>query len=173
MSVMPEIEVWKQFFRTYNRNSLGWGRYVGISDKGNLQVLINGPNYRWLIERDSAYSDRPGIGGMVEERIVPKLDLEQSGYRPVPGKIMEKLIPIMEEEPDSEEVEKIIKSILNLEPITFDEIRRTRPPAIMTGPIMLSPRPIQTVVGGQLKLEVKLEAELEKLKKKRISSYVR
>jgi len=173
MIIMPETEIWKQFFRRYNRNPLDWRIYSGISDTGNLQLLINSPNHRWLIERDSAYSDRPGIGGVVEECIVPKLNLEQSGYRPVPEKIMEKLIPVMEEETDSGESAKIIESIMRCEPTTFEEIRRIRPRAIMRGPIMLSPRPIQSVIGGQLELDAKLEAELEKLKNKRTASYVR
>jgi hypothetical protein len=172
MIIMPETEIWKQFFRRYNRNPLNWRIYSGISDTGNLQLLINSPNYRWLIERDSAFSDRPGIGGMVEECIVPKLDLEQSGYRPVPGKIMKHMIALMEEGKDYAEAAKIIESAMRCEPITFEEIGRIRPRAIMSGPIMLSPRPIQTVVGGQLELDAKLEAELEKLKKRRIASYV-
>ena len=174
MSVMPEIEIWKQFFRRYNRNPLDWRIYDGISSAGFPERLISSPNYSWMIKYD--YSGRPGISGRIESQITPpKFELEQAGFRPIPKYAIKKMAQMFEEGFDMSEVleaMKIIERILAQEPTTFDEIERMRPPGIIRGPILNTQRPLQSIIGGQSKLDLKLDTELEKMRRKLTRSYV-
>jgi len=165
MSIAPEDEIWKEVWRKYNRNPLGLRMYAGISSGGHPELLITSAKESWMIKRDSPYSGRLGVGGRIQESISPRLDVEQAGLRPIPRHAMKKMIAMAEEGIDIVEAAKIIGSILAQEPVTFDELERTRPPSIMQGPIIQSPTSLQSVVGGQLELDMKLELELEKLKK--------
>lgn len=164
MSIMSEEEILKEFLKKYNQNPLGWRMSTGISPAGHSELLITHPNYSWLIKRDSPYSGVPGIGGRLEGYLNPRLGVEQSGYRPIPRHSMKKIIAMVEEGIDPIEAIKIIGTILTQQPATFDELKRMRPPGVVQGPILHSYRPIQSIIGRQLELDLKLEAELEKLK---------
>jgi hypothetical protein len=164
MAIMSEIEVLKEFFKRYNRNPLGWKMYQGVSPTGNPELLINHSKYGYLIKRDG-YSGMPGIGGRIEERLDLKLGTEQSGLRPIPRYAMKKMIAMIDEEAEPTEIIKILEAILSQPPVTFNELKRVRPPVVIQGPISHSHRPVQSVVGRQLELDAKLELELEKLKR--------
>jgi len=169
MDIMSEVEIWKQFLRRYNQNPLGWRMYAGVSNAGYSELLINHPKHSWLIKRDSLYSGMPGIGGIIEDSVKPELRVEQTGIRPIPKHAIKKVVAMVEGGIDIMEATKIIDSILAQEPTNFDELKRIRPPGVMQGPIVHFYRPIQSIVGGQLELDAKLEAELERLKERRTS----
>ena len=170
--MMPEGEIWKEVWKRYNQNPLGLRMYAGISSMGHPELLITSPKGSWMIKHDSPYSGKPGMGGRIESCVKPKLKVEQAGLRPIPRDAIRKMIAMVEEGIDITEATKLINSILAQEPTTFDNLRRIRPPAIMQGPILHSPRPLQSIIGGQLELDLKLDAELEMLKR-RFTTYIR
>ena len=165
MSITPEDEIWKEVWRKYNQNPLGLKMYSGISSRGHPELLITSTKESWMIKRDSPYSGRQGIGGRLQESIRPRLNVEQAGLRPIPRYAMKKMIAMAEGGIDIVEAAKIVGSILEQEPVTFDELERIKPPSVMQGPIIHSPTSIQSIIGGQLELDMKLEGELEKLKR--------
>lgn len=167
MSVMPEEEILRQFLRRYNQNPLEWRIYGGTSPAGYPEVLITNPGYSWLLKRDSQYSGMPGIGGRLEQCVSPKSISAQSGFRPISKYAMEKIVAMMEQGADPIEAMKIVETSLRQDPTTFDEIERIRPPGVLRGPIMLSHRPLQHIIGGQLDLDAKLEIELRKMQARR------
>ncbi|MEM2094395.1 MAG: hypothetical protein QXI32_03760 [Candidatus Bathyarchaeia archaeon] len=165
MSVTSEEEIWKQVWRRYNQNPLGMRMYAGVSPHGHPELLIVGPQESWIIKRDSPYSGRPGIGGVLQETVKPKVEVEQAGLRPIPRYALKKMMAMAEAGVDIVEVAKIIGSILAQDPVSFEELERIRPPSVMQGPIVHSPAPIQSIIGGQVELDMKLEAELQKLRR--------
>lgn len=165
MSVTPEDEIWKEVWRKYNQNPLGLRMYAGISSRGHPELLITSAKESWMIKRDSPYSSRLGIGGRIQESVRPRLDVEQAGLRPIPRYAMKRMIALAEEGIDIVEAAKMISSILAQEPMTFDELERTKPHSVMQGPIIQSPTSLQSIIGGQLELDRKLEIELDKFKR--------
>ncbi|HKZ45360.1 MAG TPA: hypothetical protein VJ343_01520 [archaeon] len=167
MSTIPELEIWKQFFRRYDQNPMGWEMYAGISRKGYPELLIDHPEYGWLIKRDSQHSSAPGIGVKLGEYVNPKASLRKSGFRPVPERAMKKIAVMIEEGFNPLEAMEIIETVLAQPPTTFDEIRKINPPAVMEGPISYSHRPLHSIIGGQAELDAKLDLELERLMRRK------
>jgi hypothetical protein len=165
MSVTSEDEIWRQVWRRYNQNPSGLRMYAGVSSHGHPELLITSPADTWIIKRDSPYSGRLGIGGVVQEPVRPRVEVEQAGLRPIPRYALKKMMALAEEGVDVVEAAKLIGSILAQEPVTFDELKRMRPPSVMQGPIVHSPAPLQSIIGGQLELDRKLEVELEKMRR--------
>ena len=164
---MSEEEVMRDYLSRYDRKARGYKILIGVSGIGRPTVIIKSPDRQWMIMRESPYSGLPGIGGIIEEDVDFEWKARQSGFRPIPQYAMERMTAMVDEGFNPIEAARIINALLAQEPKTFDELERIRPPAVMQGPIVHTYRPIESVIGGQLELGIKLDAELEKLKRQR------
>ena len=163
--VISEEQVWVEYWEKYRRRPEDWRMYSGISSKGYPELLILGKKDSWLLRRESLYSGKLGIGGRFSE--TKQSDIEggkmstQFGFRPVPKKIVRRLAT--GQEMDLEERTRIITDILSQTPTTPDRIRS---PLMVQGPLVQSPNPLPVISKEQVELDMKLDLELDKWKRR-------
>jgi len=167
MHIMSEEEVMRDYISHYDRSASGYKILTGINRTGHPAAIIKSPDRRWMIMRESPYSGLPGIGGIIEEDVDFEWKTRQSGFRPMPEYAMRKMMAMVDEGSNPIEAARFIDALLAQEPKTFGELERIRPPAVLQGPIVHTYRPIESVIGGQLELGIKLDAELERLERQR------
>lgn len=167
MEIMSEIEVGEEFRKKYEQNPRGWKCAQGIRN-GHPELFVTNKKsgISFKVMRDSQYSGMPGVGGIINEYMAPRMDIEHYGLRPFSIHDIWKMIVGM--------AEGIIpiKTIMAQQPVTVSELQKTMPHVAVQGPILHIPKPIEAIIGGQLELDLKLEAELEKLTTKKISNYI-
>jgi hypothetical protein len=165
MDIIKENEILEEVRHSYNQSPLGFRIYCGLSHTGHPEILIASPSRNWMIKRDSPYSGKWGIGGRLDDKLEyadPILTKAgDSGIRPVPNYLMEKMANLDRMGVDVTDT-NIIDSLLKQPPATFDELRKTRPPVVLEGPVIDLGRPLQSIIRGQLELDMALEAELKK-----------
>jgi len=164
--ITPEMKVWPEYFRAYNKKPVGWQILLGQSKSGFPEMLLRGPDKSWLIKRDSVY--KPGLAVSMEGRI--DLDMDKSaaysGFRPVSDYLLERLINAMREEAAEERISELIVDMMLRDPVSFRQIRRGMPPGILQGPITHTSNPLGTVIKGQEELDQKLEYEITKMRRR-------
>ena len=158
------------FNRKYDINPKEWD--ILVEDRLN-NIYVIGPDGRWKIKVESFYGYNPNpmaIITRIEEEDLPygfqarHKGSPHYGFRPVPRKMMERLIEEIEEtdQPPHETLKKILKTVMATEPVSSRSLRGT----IMQGPIMHAPR-LENISDAQRKLEFNMSSELERLTRRK------
>ncbi|MFQ6135183.1 MAG: hypothetical protein ACE5KU_05150 [Nitrososphaerales archaeon] len=163
MSIIPEEEIWAEFWRGYSRGPEAWRMYFGVSAKGYPELLITGEKESWLVRRESLFSGKPGIGGRIAEDIRMKPRIEPYGFREIPRCYLKKIVAMIERSVDPVDETKIITDILKQPPTTLDRIRS---PSVIQGPLVHSYQPLPLISEEQMELNRKLDIELDKWKRR-------
>jgi len=166
MEAKSLLGILRMLNRKYDINPREW--HMLIEDKLS-NIYITGPNGCWKIKVDSFYGYNPNpvaIVTRIEDEDIPygfharHKGSPHYGFRPVPRKMMERLIEEIEEtdQPPYETLKKILKTVMATEPVPSRSLRGT----IMHGPIMHAPR-LEDISDAQRKLEFNMSSEMEKL----------
>lgn len=163
--ITPEMKIWPEYFRAYNKKPVGWQILLGQSESGFPGMLLKGPEKSWLIERDSIY--KPGLAVSMEGKV--DLDMERlghySGYRPISDYLFDRLAEAIKEEAAEERISELVVDMLMHEPVSIRQIRKDMPLGILHGPVTHVPNPLGTVIKGQEELVRKLEYEIAKMRR--------
>lgn len=165
MSLIPEEEIWAEYWRSYNQRPEGWRLYSGISVRGCPELLIAGEKESWLVRRESLYSGKLGVGGKIPRGIsrdsASGSIMGSYGFREVPGDYAERLA--RGESVDPAEKMRIIADILRHPPTPLDKITS---PSLLQGPLTHSIRPLPIISEEQAELDRKLNLELDKWRRR-------
>jgi hypothetical protein len=164
MQIISEEEIWKRFWKKYNREPKGWRIFSGLSEKGHPELRIVGKKETFLIKRESLYSGKLGIGGRISESIDEVRNKEQFGFREIPDRTIETLLSVTKDEVDTKKVNTIFGNILAQQPAL--SLEKIRSPIALQGPIVHSPRPLDLLSNEQMRLDGKIELELERWKRR-------
>jgi len=164
MSIIPEEEVWEDYFENYNRNPKGIKMYTGIDKAGHLEIRAVRRGKEWWIERESPYANLSGVGMIIDKQVSLRQGGYQTGLRAISPYAMKKMVAMMEGGLRPLEAIGFMEALMREDPLSFDELERRKPPVTMQGPLMRVYSPLHSVIGGQKELEAKLDDELGKLK---------
>ena len=173
--VLPEQEIMGRVRKEYSSSPLGWRMYQGFSRSGNPELLILGKE-NWHLRREK-YSERPGIGMRLDDRVEPTVDARYAGLRPMPDAVMDMIMDMIIRGANPSAVEKFLyrsarRVVKRQDPVNYEELEKLHTHAVVQGPIMSSLRPVDEVIGGQTELDAKLDFELMKLQKGYTRGYI-
>ena len=152
-SLMPRI------LNRYNRKPSGW---MVLTDS-HRNVLVLGPKigYRLkLVQLNPRQFTGVGVKIKNTRRIRKQVEGGPSyGFRPLSSSAVEQLIV----SGDSGRIpNELLNDFFNLSPVPLGDINKTRPKAILSGPVLVHPN-LNVLSTSQKKLEAKLSLEADKL----------
>ena len=158
-SLMPRI------LSKYNRKPSGW---IVLTDR-HQNVLVLGPKtgYRLkLIQLNPSKFTGVGVSIRNTQKIRKQVEGSPSyGFRPLSSSAVEQLIT----SGDSGHIPRdLVNEFFNLSPVPLGDLNKTRPKAILSGPVLVHPN-LNVLSTSQKKLDAKLSYEADKLFKTKYS----
>jgi len=156
--MIPSSEIRREILREYNKDPIGWRVLTSRDIRGHIDIIFSHRGDVWFLKEEHV-NPFEAVGFGVREKmpeVKGSLQGLSFGFRPVTGRMMGEIWRAVEREDD---VGRIISSLLNQKPIP---INRIRAPAVLEGPVVTSPKPLE-VFPEQRNLDIKLRSELDKL----------
>lgn len=175
MEYLTAEEALTELLKRYDRNPKGWSFLVS---KGSSfwDILLIGPEESWQIKVDTIFKPKPlGVGVKLEGKLSPPL-LKGAlksfpyGFRPLPPATLESLARKVEVgglRPE-DAAKELVDRLQRTKPVPRAKI----PPRALTavGPHLLLPKALP-FSGKQKELDMKLEAELRRLLRRKYQFY--
>jgi hypothetical protein len=147
--------------KLYDKNPQGWRVLVGKDRTGFYDVLISHGTEAWQVKE---YQVNPykfvGLGSRLPNPTPePLISNENSyGFRPLGVSQMKELAALMD---DPRTVSDLATKLLAEKPVSSTEALES--PVVLHGPILQTPRPIESLSASHTKLDEKLRKELQRL----------
>lgn len=175
MKYLTAEEALAKLLKRYDRNPKGWS-FLLSKGSNFWDILFLGPEESWQIKVDTIFKPKPlGVGVKLEERLsppLPKAALKNFpyGFRPLPPAALESLAKKVEagELRPEDAAEELLDRLQRTKPVPRAKI----PPRALTaiGPHFLLPR-TPHLSDKQKELDMRLEAELKKLLRRKYPFY--
>ncbi|MEA2089548.1 MAG: hypothetical protein U9O89_02155 [Thermoproteota archaeon] len=164
MNIKPLEHVIREIMSRYNRKPKGWN---ALADRrGNIIILGPKSNYRLKLV-SLGPNKYTGVGGRVKslERLRRMVEGTPAyGFRPLSKDKIQILFTTLQRKGRLERA--LVDELLGLTPTSTGEIRKLRPHAVLSGPVITYPD-LSAISWRQRKLERKLALEAERLFRKR------
>jgi len=143
--------------RLYDRDPQGWRVLTGRDGHGFYDLLISHGTEAWQLKE---YQVNPykfvGLGSRLRDMPQPGATEEMYfGLRPIGADQMKELASVID---DPVSMSDLASRILKQNPVASNEAANV--PAILHGPILQSPRPIEAVSSAHSELDEKLRRQL-------------
>ena len=159
MSIKPVELLAKRIMHRYNKHPVGWT--VLRDFKGN--ILVTGQKEGYMLKIITINpQEYTGIGVKIDSPHELRTLVDGAplfGYRPLSNNQAEELLnSFLHRERNT----RLISEILEKKPIPTLEIRKKKPKAVLTGPVIAHPD-LRTISKSQRELELKLRIGAERL----------
>jgi hypothetical protein len=147
--------------KLYDKNPQGWRVLVGKDRTGFYDVLISHGTDAWQVKE---YQVNPykfvGLGSRLPNSTPgPLISNENTfGFRPLGVGQMKELAALID---DPRAISDLATKLLAEKPVSSTEALES--PAVLHGPILQTPRPIEALSSSHTKLDEKLRRELQRL----------
>jgi len=159
--VLDSTKVRREIARLYEKDPEGWRVLVGKDHSGFYDALIAHGTEAWQVKE---YQVNPykfvGLGSRLPNLTSGPLVPQEHpfGLRPIGLDQMKEIAAVIE---DPASMNELATKLLNRRPISASEAIES--PAVLQGPILQSPRPIEALSSAHSKLDAKLRKELQNL----------
>ena len=159
--MLDSTKIRREIARLYDKNPEGWRVLVGRDKSGFYDALISHGTEAWQLKE---YQVNPykfvGLGSRLPNLPVGPLvpQEEPFGLRAI-GLDQMKEIATMIDDPSA--MSELAAKLLSRKPVSA--IEAVESPAVLQGPILQSPRPLETLSSAHTKLDMRLRKELRNL----------
>lgn len=156
-SLLDSNKVRAEIARLYDKDPQGWRVLTGKDGHGFYDLLISHGAEAWHLKE---YQVNPykfvGLGSKLSGFPQPSVSQEMHfGLRPIGADQMRELASVID---DPVTMSDIASRLLKQNPVTWNEAMNV--PAILHGPILQSPRPIEAVSAAHTELDERLRKQL-------------
>jgi hypothetical protein len=159
--LLDSTKMRREIARLYDKDPQDWRVLVGKDRSGFYDALISHRSEAWQLKE---YQVNPykfvGLGSRLPHTPFHPIisDGNPFGFRPVGLDQMKELTNIMD---DPRAMTDLISELLQEKPIGSREIFES--PAVLQGPVLQSPSPLETLSAAHSKLDSKLRKELQRI----------
>jgi hypothetical protein len=159
--MLDSTKIRREIAKLYDRNPEGWRILVGRDKSGFYDALVSHGTEAWQLKE---YQVNPykfvGLGSRLPNLNVGHLipQEEPFGLRAI-GLDQMKEIATMIDDPSS--MSELAAKLLSRKPVSASEAIES--PAVLQGPILQSPRPLESLSSAHTKLDARLRKELQDL----------
>jgi len=159
--MLDSIKIRREIARLYDKNPEGWRVLVGRDRSGFYDALISHGAEAWQLKE---YQVNPykfvGLGSRLPNpTVTPLIPREEPfGLRAI-GLDQIKEIATMIDDPSS--MSDLAAKLLSRKPVSATEAIES--PAVLQGPVLQSPRPLEALSSAHTKLDARLRKELQNL----------
>ena len=159
MNAEPIESLVEKIMNRYNKRPLGWATMMDL--KGN--VLVLGPEEGYMLKLITINpQEHTGVGMEIDNPREIRGLVEGApgyGFRPLSTAQVEGLLRSFRQ---PQQGSRFISEVLEEKPLPTWELKRKRPRAVLSGPVIAHPD-LSTISRSQMQLESKLRIEAEKL----------
>ena len=159
--MLDSTKVRREIARLYDKNPEGWRVLVGRDKSGFYDALISHETEAWQLKE---YQVNPykfvGLGSRLPSLpggpLLPRE--EPFGLRAIGLDQMKEIAAVID---DPASMSELAAKLLSRKPVTASEAVES--PVVLQGPILQSPKPLETLSSAHTKLDARLRKELQNL----------
>ena len=162
--MLDSTKIRREIARQYEKDPEGWRVLVGRDGSGFYDALISHETQAWQVKE---YQVNPykfvGLGSRIPNLTSNSLISQEHpfGLRPIGLDQMKEIASVID---DPKTMSELAAKLLNRSPISASEALES--PAVLQGPILQSPRPLETLSSAHTRLDERLRKELQQIIRK-------
>jgi hypothetical protein len=159
--MLDSTKIRREIAKLYDKNPEGWRVLVGRDKSGFYDALISHGTDAWQLKE---YEVNPykfvGLGSRIPNLPVAPLTSQEEpfGLRAIGLDQIKEIASVID---DPSSMSELAAKLLSRKPVRASEAIES--PAVLQGPILQSPRPLEALSSAHTKLDTRLRKELQNL----------